>query len=83
MCMSDLPVCTYVDPTHAGALQGQKRVLGPLEMEVKMGVSHYVGHKLHNLWCRSLGREMLKGQWANEEKGGEGGWIKRDPFHGN
>lgn len=53
-------MCMYVDPMHAGTLQDQKRVLDPLEMEMKMAVNHYMGHKLLNLQCRSHGR---KAEW--------------------
>lgn len=41
--MSDLPVYMMCTTRVTGACGGQKRVAGPLELELCMAVSHYLG----------------------------------------
>lgn len=43
ICMSDLPVYMMCTTRVPGACGGQKRVAGPLELELYMAVSHYLG----------------------------------------
>lgn len=57
MWVHDLPVCMYGYHMHASALQGEKRVLDPLEMKSKVVARHYLRHKLLTLRCRSSDRE--------------------------
>lgn len=40
MCAHVLPVCMYVDHTHAGVHGGQSRALDALELELQMFVYH-------------------------------------------
>jgi hypothetical protein len=75
MWISDLLLCIYVYHRHASAPRGQKRVLDPLEMDLKtVAVSQYMRHRLLSLRCRSHDRETegKVGKRVEDEEGDQG-----------